>query len=67
MPSYGSQRSPSLKKMDYNNNNGKYGGGSRFSMGNIVGDPFSLATVGIAIVSEAEERARGDEVDVLTG
>ncbi|KAK5123716.1 High osmolarity signaling protein sho1b [Meristemomyces frigidus] len=49
MPSYGSNRSPSLKKMDYNNN-GRYGGGSgkRFEMSNIMGDPFSLATIAIA-------------------
>ncbi len=53
MPSFGSKESPSLKKMDYNNNNNnaRYGGGSKFSMGHIVGDPFSLATIGIALVS----------------
>ena len=51
MPSFGSNRSPSLKKMEYNNN-GRYGS-SKFSMGHIVGDPFSLATIGIAIVSLA--------------
>ena len=50
MPSYGSQRSPSLKKMDYNNG-ARYGNAKRFNMGNIVGDPFALATIGIAIVS----------------
>ncbi|KAK0250758.1 Transmembrane osmosensor [Friedmanniomyces endolithicus] len=50
MPSFGSKESPSLKKMDYNNNNNaRYGGGSKFSMGHIVGDPFSLATIGIAL------------------
>jgi len=52
MPGYGSQRSPSLKKMEYNNNNnGRYASGKKFKMGNIVGDPFALATIGIAIVS----------------
>lgn len=51
MPSYGSNRS-SLKKMDYTN--GRYGGGGkRFDVSHIVGDPFSLATIAIAIVSEA--------------
>jgi hypothetical protein len=50
MPSFGSNRSPSLKKMDYNN--GGYGRGSKFSMSNIFGDPFSLATIGIALVSD---------------
>ncbi|KAK5685254.1 Transmembrane osmosensor [Elasticomyces elasticus] len=43
MPSFGSTHSPSLKKMDYNNN-----GRGKFSMGHIVGDPFSLATIAIA-------------------
>jgi len=50
MPSYGSQRSPSLKKMEYNNN-ARYSGGRKFNMGNIIGDPFALATIGIATVS----------------
>ena len=50
MPSFGTSRSPSLKKMDYNN--GRYSGGAgKFSMGHIFGDPVSLATIGIAIVS----------------
>jgi hypothetical protein len=50
MPSFGSNRSPSLKKMDYNN--GGYGSRrGKFAMSNIFGDPFSLATIGIAIVS----------------
>ncbi|KAI7227256.1 High osmolarity signaling protein [Hortaea werneckii] len=48
MPSYGSNRS-SLKKMDYNNRyGGGGGGGSKFNLGHIVGDPFSLATIAIA-------------------
>lgn len=51
MPSHGSNRS-SLKKMDYNHSRyGGSGGGKRFDLGNIVGDPFSLATIAIAIVS----------------
>lgn len=50
MPSYG-DHSPSLRKMDYNtNNNARFGGGSKFDFGNIIGDAFSLATVSIAIV-----------------
>lgn len=53
MPSYGSNRSPSLKKMDYNNNGRYGGGGKRFEMSNIMGDPFSLATIAIATVSGA--------------
>ena len=53
MVSYGSNRSPSLKKMDYNHNGARYGGsGKKFDFGHIVGDPFSLATIAIATVSE---------------
>ena len=52
MPSYGSNRSPSLKKMDYNHNAARYSGSNKkFDLGNIVGDPFSLATIAIATVS----------------
>jgi len=63
MPSFGSKESPSLKKMDYNNNNNnaRYGGGSKFSMGHIVGDPFSLATIGIALVSRHEQGSQCEE------
>nr|POF07071.1 high osmolarity signaling protein sho1b [Quercus suber] len=50
MPSLNS-RSPSLKKMDYNNNTSspRRGGRKRFDFGNIIGDAFSLATTTIAI------------------
>ena len=51
MPGLGSRESPSLRKMELNNgdfNNGRRG---KFDLGNIAGDPFSLATIGIAIVS----------------
>ena len=51
MPGFESIDSPSLRKMEMNN--GRFGGGSGggFSMTNIIGDAFSLATIGIAIVS----------------
>lgn len=32
------------------NYNNRYGGGKKFSMGHIFGDPFPLATIGIAVV-----------------
>jgi len=42
---------PTLNRMEANNT-GRFGGsGKKFNMGNIIGDPFSLATIGIAIVS----------------
>lgn len=45
--------SPTLNKMEANNG-GRFGRGTRkFSIGNIIGDPFSLATIGIAVVSTA--------------
>lgn len=55
MPGFGGD-SPSLRKMELNNgngNNGRFGGGGgrKFNFSNIAGDPFSLATIGIAIVS----------------
>jgi SHO1 osmosensor len=54
MPSYGSLHSPSLRKM-----NGQMEGTSRrrtsgmgsINMDNIIGDPFALATISIALVS----------------
>ena len=51
MPGFGDD-SPSLLKMELNNN-GRFGGGGKksFNFANIAGDPFSLATIGIAIVS----------------
>lgn len=52
MPSFGSN-SPSLKKMEYNTRGTK--GGATFNFGNIAGDPFSLATIGIGFVSLCAE------------
>lgn len=54
MPGFGGD-SPSLRKMELNN--GKYGGasGKKFNFANIAGDPFSLATIGIAVVSAGVE------------
>lgn len=49
MPSYGSLRSPSLRK-NMDNGHG-YGSRNSFSVGRIIGDPFALATISIAIVS----------------
>lgn len=48
MPSYGSLHSPSLKKMEHSRV--QYGRKS-VNMGNIVGDPFALATISISMVS----------------
>jgi hypothetical protein len=49
MPSYGSLGSPGVQKME--NYNSRYGGGKKgFSLGHIFGDPFPLATIGIATV-----------------
>ncbi|CAK4030269.1 High osmolarity signaling sho1 [Lecanosticta acicola] len=49
MPAFGSNHtaSPELQKMEMGHS--RYGGGKRFSIGNIVGDPFWLGTIGIAI------------------
>jgi SHO1 osmosensor len=47
MPGYGSLHSPSLKKMEYSRP--QYGR-KRVSFGNIIGDPFALATISIAAV-----------------
>ncbi|TLD22155.1 hypothetical protein PspLS_08265 [Pyricularia sp. CBS 133598] len=47
MPSYGSLHSPSLRKMEHSR--GQYGGGRKgMSLGNVIGDPFALATISIA-------------------
>lgn len=53
MPGFGDD-SPSLMKME--TNNGRFGSGGKksFNFANIAGDPFSLATIGIAIVSAIE-------------
>ena len=51
MPSYGSLHSPSLRKME----NSRYASGRRgISIGNIIGDPFALATISISAVSCAD-------------
>jgi SHO1 osmosensor len=50
MPSYGSLSSPSLRKMENGNGYG-YGQRSTFSVGRIIGDPFALATISIAILA----------------
>ncbi|KAI0476197.1 osmosensor protein [Xylariaceae sp. FL0804] len=47
MPSYGSLHSPSLRKMDHRTSYGRRG----ISMGNIVGDPFALATISISALA----------------
>lgn len=51
MPGYGSRYSPSLVKME---NSRAYGGGGRkgrISLGNILGDPFALATISIGLLA----------------
>ena len=51
MPSYGSLQSPSLRKME--NSRAQYGR-KGLNMGNVVGDPFALATISISAVSSPE-------------
>lgn len=48
MPPYGSLHSPSLRKMEHSR--AQYGRKS-VSLGNIIGDPFALATISISMVS----------------
>ncbi len=50
MPSYGSLHSPSLRKMEHSR--GQYGSRKGISIGNIIGDPFALATISISAVSK---------------
>jgi SHO1 osmosensor len=45
MPSYGSLHSPSLRKME--NSRAQYGRNG-VNVGNIIGDPFALATISIS-------------------
>lgn len=53
MGPFGSKETNSLRKMELvSRNNGE---GVGFSMENIIGDPFTLATVGIATVREEPE------------
>ena len=48
---FGSNESGSLRKMELNGGRRDMGRG-KFSMANIIGDPFSLATIGIAFVRQ---------------
>ena len=55
MPGFESSGSDSPRKME-NGVSARLGGGggnNKFDIGNVIGDPFSLATIGIAIVSAA--------------
>lgn len=47
MPNYGSLHSPSLRKMENSRQYGRRG----VDTGNIIGDPFALATISISAVS----------------
>lgn len=57
MLSYASLHSPSIRKMqgqDKAMSRGRsYAGSSRMDFGNIIGDPFALSTISIAIVSNS--------------
>jgi SHO1 osmosensor len=48
MPSFAALSTPSLRKME---NGHGYGQRTTFSVGRIIGDPFALATISIAVVS----------------
>lgn len=54
MPPYANIPSPSLRKMngqDPSQRGGAYGSSGRFDFGNIVGDPFALATISVSIIA----------------
>ncbi|KND87820.1 High osmolarity signaling protein SHO1 [Tolypocladium ophioglossoides CBS 100239] len=47
MPPYGSLHSPSLRKMEHSRSYGRKG----IQLGNILGDPFALATISISLLA----------------
>ena len=51
---------PYQEKM--NRSNGRMSAGKKFDASHIFGDPFALATLGIAIVSEQGR----DDIEILT-
>lgn len=51
MPAYSSATSPSLNKMEANRRDTYGGRRRRFDLGNIIGDPFALATISIAVIA----------------
>lgn len=53
MLSYGSLRSPSLRKMEQSRV--QYGRRNGISLGNIIGDPFALATISISAVRSTQQ------------
>lgn len=68
MPTYSSLDSPSLRKMEgYKRDS--FGKRKRFSMGNIFGDPFALATISVGIVCSTQPETHGpgltEDVDGL--
>lgn len=56
MQSYASLHSPSLRKMngqDHSSRGRPFNHKARFDFGNVIGDPFALATVSIGLVSRS--------------